>query len=114
VPRRNLIGLEVGDLKVVGHWFAETWACRCSCGREALVHADDLVKAQMRSYGCKPGTRRPQRRPGFTKASKGRRTRRNNACSRKQTPRPKARKPLRTVCVFGLKEKLPTTREQAA
>ena len=46
MPRRNLVGLEVGDLKVVGHWFAETWACRCSCGREALVHADDLVNAQ--------------------------------------------------------------------
>jgi hypothetical protein len=30
VPKRNLVGLEVGDLKVTGHWFAETWACRCS------------------------------------------------------------------------------------
>jgi hypothetical protein len=74
VPRRNLIGLEVGDLKVVGHWFAETWACRCcSCGREALVHADDLVRAQMRSCGCKPGTRRPQRRPGFPNAPRAKR-----------------------------------------
>jgi hypothetical protein len=68
VPKRNLVGLEVGDLKVVAHCFAETWACRCSCGREALVHADDLVSAQMRSCGCKPGTRRRQRRPDFPNA----------------------------------------------
>jgi hypothetical protein len=74
VPRRNLVGLEVGDLKVIGHWFAETWACRCSCGREALVHADDLVRTQMRSCGCKPGTRRSQRRSGFSKPPRARQT----------------------------------------
>jgi hypothetical protein len=55
VPKRNLVGLEVGDLKVVSHWFAETWACRCSCGREALVHADDLTRGLMRSCGVQAG-----------------------------------------------------------
>jgi len=73
VLKRNLVGLKVGDLKVIAHWFGETWACRCSCGREALVHADDLVSAQMRSCGCKPGTRRPQRRPGFPNAPRAKR-----------------------------------------
>jgi hypothetical protein len=73
VPKRNLLGLEVGDLKVIGHWFGETWACRCSCGRQALVHGDDLVSAQMRSCGCKPGTRRPQHRPGFPNAPRAKR-----------------------------------------
>jgi hypothetical protein len=73
MANRNLVGLEVGDLKVVGHWFAETWACRCACGREALVHAGDLVSAQMRSCGCKPGMRRPQRRSGFPDPPRARR-----------------------------------------
>jgi hypothetical protein len=68
MTKRNLTGLKVGDLKVIAHWFAQTWACRCACGREVLIHRDDLVKAQMRSCGCKRKTRRPQRRPSFPNA----------------------------------------------
>jgi hypothetical protein len=65
MPNRDLTGMQVGDLTVVKHWFGETWACLCSCGREALVHRDDLINSLMRSCGCKPGTRRSQLRPGF-------------------------------------------------
>jgi len=61
--KRDLVGLQVGQMKVVSHWFGETWACRCECGREVLIHRDDLTSAQMRSCGCIPETRRAQRRP---------------------------------------------------
>jgi hypothetical protein len=65
------VGEMQGDLKATGHWFAETWTS-CSCGCEALVHAE-LVRAQMRSCGCTPGTRPPQRRPGFPNAPQAKR-----------------------------------------
>ncbi len=52
--RRNLLGRRFGRLTVV-RWLGvprSRWACRCSCGRRAVVQAYYLVRGRTRSCGC--------------------------------------------------------------
>ena len=54
----NLAGQVFGRLTAVGRRYGSNlgrgawWHCRCTCGRECDVRADNLTRGKVRSCGC--------------------------------------------------------------
>jgi hypothetical protein len=60
VPRRNLVGMTFGRLKVVEfshfNWNRTSyWNCICECGKQRTVDVSSLNKGHTRSCGCLVG-----------------------------------------------------------
>lgn len=56
MKRRDLDGKKFGRLRVVGYSHTELrkahWRCRCECGTELVVQANNLLSGHTRSCGC--------------------------------------------------------------
>lgn len=49
--KENLTGRKFGRLTVIGRE-GSGWKCKCSCGCETVVYANDLICGDVKSCGC--------------------------------------------------------------
>lgn len=53
---KDLRGKTFGELTVIKYVGNGKWLCRCSCGKETIVYATNLVRNHTKSCGCLRGT----------------------------------------------------------